>query len=85
MRYALASSKKTTATLTRVFRRYDFGRRLGFNVTRASKEEAKKIFLRKKQENISKEEAKKIFDLFAREGALIRLSPIVVPLVREAL
>ena len=48
MRYALASSKKTTATLTRVFRRYDFGRRLGFNVTRASKEEAKKIFLRKK-------------------------------------
>jgi hypothetical protein len=68
MRYALASSKKTTATPTRVFRRYDFGRRLGFNVTRASKEEAKKIF-----------------DLFAREGALFRLSPIVVPLVREAL
>jgi len=33
----------------------------------------------------SKEEAKKIFDLFAGEGALFRLSPIVVPLVREAL
>jgi hypothetical protein len=41
---------------------------LGFNITRASKEEAKKIF-----------------DLFAGEGALFRLSPIVVPLVREAL
>ena len=37
---------------------------MGFNVTRASKEEAKKIF-----------------DLFAGEGALFRLSPIVVPLV----
>ena len=69
MRYALASSKKTTATQRKyVFRRYDFGRRLGFNVTRASKEEAKKIF-----------------DLFAGEGATFRLSPIVVPLVREAL
>lgn len=33
----------------------------------------------------SKEEAKKIFDLFAGEGATFRLSPIVVPLVREAL
>jgi len=33
----------------------------------------------------SKEEAKKIFDLFASEGALFGLSPIIVPLVREAL
>jgi len=31
----------------------------------------------------SKEEAKKIFDLFASEGALFGLSPIIVPLVRE--
>jgi len=30
-----------------------------------------------------KEEAKKIFDLFASEGALFGLSPIIVPLVRE--
>ena len=33
----------------------------------------------------SKEEAKKIFDLIAGEGATFRLSPIVVPHVREAL